>query len=62
MRSDVKSSLLQAYGAAMMVNPFDDADLDELIVARAHIRAALRVWIAYNNGDVKAAQKESDSE
>jgi len=54
-RSDVKNSLLQAYGAAMMVEPLDSDDLLDLGDARGFIRAAIKAWDDYDAGKASVA-------
>jgi len=58
-RGDVKSSLLQAYGAAMMVSPISSDDMLELGEARGYIRSALKAWDAYDAGNLRNSAKES---
>tara|TARA_B110000977_G_C10993731_1_gene460993 strand:- start:943 stop:1137 length:195 start_codon:yes stop_codon:yes gene_type:complete len=61
MRNDVKNSLLQAYGAALMVDALDAEDLNELSVARGFIRSALKAWDEYDAGKLTAPKESSDA-
>jgi hypothetical protein len=59
MRSEVKSNLLQALGAAMMVDPLDDADAQDLAIAQLLIKATVKAWVEYEDGDITSKEPEA---